>query len=113
MVYVIVKVPDPAVPGQNVFPTTPVPDHVPPNGVPANGAQGASAQNGPTNVILGNTSRMNTSRMTGALTQPSALVAKTLMAFVINPGAAVDQSTLMELVPCPDVNTPGAATVHV
>ena len=109
----MVNVPAPAVPGQNVFPTTPVPDQVPPKGVPASGAQGASAQNGPTKVILGNTSRMNTSKMTGVLTQPSALVAKTVIAFGIKPGAAADQSTLIELVPWPDVNTPGAATVHV
>jgi hypothetical protein len=64
-------------------------------------------------VSTGTMSKMNTSKTTGALIQPSALVAKTLIAFAINPGAAVDQSTLIELVPCPDVNTPGAATVHV
>ena len=109
----MVNVPAPAMPGQNVFPTTPVPDHVPPNGVPARGAQGASAQNGPTKVILGKTSRMKTFNNTGALVQPLALVAYTLMAFEINPGAAADQSTLIELVPCPDVKTPGAAIVQV
>ncbi len=103
----------PAMSGQKVFPTTPVPDHVPPAGVPVSGTQGSPAQKGPTKVILGNISRMKTSNTTGVLTQPSALVAKTVMAFGINPGLAADQSTLIEFVPCPDVNTPGAATVHV
>jgi hypothetical protein len=111
-VYVIVEVPTPATFGQNVFPTTPFPLHVPPSGDPFNGTQGVLAQT-TIGITVGTTLSTNTLSNTGGLGQPSALVANTDTAFEINPGLAVPQLTVIIFVPWPLIITPGAATVHV
>jgi hypothetical protein len=97
-VYVIVDVPTPATLGQNWFPTTPLPLHVPPSGDPFNGTHGVLAQTA-IGTTVGTMLSTNTSSNTGGLGHPSALVANTDTAFEINPGLAVPQLTVIALVP--------------
>ena len=101
--------------GQNWLPTTPVPDQVPPTGVPTRFTQGSDSQNGPKAVIVGITWYINTFKLIGVAGQLAGggdeYVTDT--PFVINPGAAADQLTDIELVPCPVVITPGAVMVQV
>ena len=73
-VYVIVEVPTPATFGQNVFPTTPFPLHVPPSGDPFSGTQGVLSQTA-IGTTVGTMLSTYTSSSTGELGQPSALVA--------------------------------------
>ena len=94
------------------MPTTPVPEKVPPIGVPVKVTHDALTHKGATAVIVGMTCRMNTLRVTGAELHP-AEDATTVTPLGIKPGAAADQLTPIELVPAPEVITPGAATVHV
>jgi hypothetical protein len=56
---------------------------------------------------------MNTSKLVVGLVHPLALVAKTEIALGINPGAVNDQSTIIELVPCPETKAPNGFTVQV
>jgi hypothetical protein len=112
-VYVKGHVPAPAVTGQNVLPTTPVPVNTPPAGEVVTATHASVLQNGPNAVMLGTICKMNTLRFDAGELQPEPFDATTLTAFGIRPGAAADQLTPIWFVPCPDVITPGAATVHV
>jgi hypothetical protein len=98
--------------GQNWFPLTPTPLQVPPDGVPDNVTHGAFTQR-LIGAIVGIIFNTKTSISTGGLTHPKELVAKTETAFVINPGVAVPQLTVIALVPCPFVIIPGEDTDHV
>jgi hypothetical protein len=63
--------------------------------------------------MLGTICKINTFSVDAGELQPLPVDATTDTAFVIRPGAAADQLTPIWFVPCPDVITPGAATVHV
>ena len=71
-----------------------MPLQVPPGGVPDKVTQGAFTQR-LIGTIVGTMFKTKTSISTGGLTQPNELVAKTDTAFVINPGFAVPQLTVI------------------
>jgi len=50
--YVIVWLPDPAIPGSNVLPTTPVPDQIPPEVAAERATAISDSHNGPTGAIV-------------------------------------------------------------
>ena len=58
-------------------------------------------QKGPTGVITGSILKFVMSNDTGRLVHPFGLIAITSTAFGMKPAGNPDQSTIIELVPCP------------
>ena len=102
-----------ALAGSNMLFDTPGPAKIPPEGIADNGTATSYEQNGPIGLMTGNTFKTCKSIATGKLLQPTMLYAVTCTAPSMNPLPIPFQSTLIELLFCPEVILPTALQLNV